>query len=318
LLNDLAGLALAESDEAGLMRALRVAKRRAHLTIAIADIAGLWQLKRITRALSDFSDAAVAAATSHLLRLAHGGGELELPHPEQPMLDSGLIILGLGKLGARELNYSSDIDLIVLFDLDRVRYRGARRARILREAARGLVRLLQDATQDGYVLRVRPAPAARSLFHPARHVDHRGRDLLRGHGPELGTRRDDQGARHRRRRDGGQEFLRNLRPSSGASISTSPRSRTSIPSSGRSMRSKASQRRGRGPQHQGRPRRHPRDRVLRPDPAADLGRRNPDLRTRATLDTLEGLVASAAPIATWPTISAPPIVTSAMSSIDCR
>ncbi len=60
LLNDLAGLALAQPDETSLMHSLRVAKRHAHLTIAIADIAGVWELKRITRALSDFADAAVA------------------------------------------------------------------------------------------------------------------------------------------------------------------------------------------------------------------------------------------------------------------
>ena len=150
LLNDLVGLALAQPDEATLMRELRVAKRRAHLTIAIADIVGNWALEQVTGALSDFADAAVAAAASFLLRQAHNGEELDLPHLDDPARDSGLIILGLGKLGARELNYSSDIDLIVLFDLDRVRYRGKRTAReCFVKLARGLVKLLQDATQDG-------------------------------------------------------------------------------------------------------------------------------------------------------------------------
>jgi glutamate-ammonia-ligase adenylyltransferase len=168
LLNDLAGLALGEPDEATLMRELRIAKRRAHLTIAIADIAGTWDLEQVTGALSDFADAAVAAAASFLLRQAHISEELDLPHPSDPARDSGLIILGLGKLGARELNYSSDIDLIVLFDLDRVRYRGKRTAReCFVKLARGLVKLMQDATQDGYVLRVdlrlRPDPASTPL-----------------------------------------------------------------------------------------------------------------------------------------------------------
>ena len=168
LLNDLAGLALAETDEVSLMRELRVAKKRAHLTIAIADIVGAWPLERVTAALSDFADSAVAAATAYLLRQAHGGGELDLPHPENPVLESGLVILGLGKLGARELNYSSDIDLIVLFDLERVHYRGKRTAReCFVKLARGLVKLLQDATQDGYVLRVdlrlRPDPSSTPL-----------------------------------------------------------------------------------------------------------------------------------------------------------
>ncbi|MEZ5831415.1 MAG: bifunctional [glutamine synthetase] adenylyltransferase/[glutamine synthetase]-adenylyl-L-tyrosine phosphorylase [Dongiaceae bacterium] len=168
LLNDLADLALADQDDASLMHSLRIAKRRAHLTIAIADIVRAWPLERVTGALSDFADSAVAATTAFLLHQAHNNGELELPHPESPVRESGLVILGLGKLGARELNYSSDIDLIVLFDLDRVRYRGKRTAReCFVKVARGLVRLLQDATQDGYVLRVdlrlRPDPSSTPL-----------------------------------------------------------------------------------------------------------------------------------------------------------
>ena len=128
LLNDLAGLALAETDEASLMQALRIAKRRAHLTIAIADIVGIWPLKRITRALSDFADAAVArgqlaSAAPGSQRRRTGAAASRASRSR----DSGLIILGLGKLGARELNYSSDIDLIVLFDLDRVAIAARRR-----------------------------------------------------------------------------------------------------------------------------------------------------------------------------------------------
>ena len=213
LLNDLAALALAESDEATVMRELRIAKRRAHLTVAIADIAGTWELKRITRALSDFADAAVAAATSCLLRQAHNGGELELPHPEQPALDSGLIILGLGKLGARELNYSSDIDLIVLFDLDRVVYRGRKTAReCFVKLARGLVRLLQDATADGYVLRVdlrlRPDPSstplAMSTIAAETYYEGMGQNWERAAMIKARVTAGDMPA--------GNQFLRNLRP----------------------------------------------------------------------------------------------------------
>ncbi len=168
LLNDLAHLGRAETDESALMRQLRQAKRRAHLTIALADIVKAWPLERVTGALSDFADSAVGAAIAFLLRQAHLAGEIELPDPETPEKGSGLVILGLGKLGAGELNYSSDIDLIVLFDLDIVRYRGRRTAReFFVKLARNLVRLLQDATQDGYVLRVdlrlRPDPASTPL-----------------------------------------------------------------------------------------------------------------------------------------------------------
>lgn len=168
LLNDLAELGRNETQESVLMRRLRQAKRCAHLTIAVADIIRAWPLERVTGALSDFADSAVGAAVAFLLRQAHQAEELDLRHPEDPAQDSGLVILGLGKLGACELNYSSDIDLIVLFDPDIVRYRGRRTAReCFVKLARNLVRLLQDATQDGYVLRVdlrlRPDPASTPL-----------------------------------------------------------------------------------------------------------------------------------------------------------
>jgi glutamate-ammonia-ligase adenylyltransferase len=168
LLNDLAELGRSATDESALMRQLRQAKRRAHLTIAVADIAGAWSIEQVTAALSDFADAAVGATVAFLLRQAHQAQELDLPHPEDPQKESGLVILGLGKLGACELNYSSDIDLIVLFDPDIVRYRGRKTAReCFVKLARNLVRLMQDATQDGYVMRVdlrlRPDPASTPL-----------------------------------------------------------------------------------------------------------------------------------------------------------
>src|SRR5262245_2736772 len=213
LLNDLAGLAAGNPDEASLMRELRLAKRRAHLTIAIADIARTWPLKRITRALSDFADAAVAAATAYLLRQAASAGELELPDANNPVSESGLVILGLGKLGARELNYSSDIDLIVLFDLDRVRYCGKKTAReCFVKLTRGLVRLLQDATQDGYVLRVdlrlRPDPSstplAMSTIAAETYYEGMGQNWERAAMIKARVTAGDVPA--------GDEFLRNLRP----------------------------------------------------------------------------------------------------------
>jgi glutamate-ammonia-ligase adenylyltransferase len=213
LLNDLAGLATGTPDEANLMRELRIAKRRAHLTIAIADIVRAWPLKRITRALSDFADAAVAAAAACLLREAANVGELELPQPGNPVGESGLVILGLGKLGARELNYSSDIDLIVLFDLDRVRYRGRKTAReCFVKLTRGLVRLLQDATQDGYVLRVdlrlRPDPSstplAMSTIAAETYYEGMGQNWERAAMIKARVIAGDVPA--------GEEFLRNLRP----------------------------------------------------------------------------------------------------------
>src|SRR5215813_1433796 len=130
----------ADPDRAALMRRLRIAKRRAALLVALADIAGWWPLERVTAALTELAEASLRAALRFLLRAAHHAGEIELPRPEDPERESGLIVLGMGKLGARELNYSSDIDLIVLFDTDRVRYRGRQSAhQLFARMARDLV-----------------------------------------------------------------------------------------------------------------------------------------------------------------------------------
>ena len=76
------------------------------------------QLARGTAALSDLAEAALRLATAHLMRMAHESGELALPDPDDPALGCGFTVIGMGKLGARELNYSSDIDLILLYDPD--------------------------------------------------------------------------------------------------------------------------------------------------------------------------------------------------------
>ena len=154
-----------DPDRAALMRRLRIAKRRAALLVALADIAGWWPLERVTAALTDLAEASLRAALRFLLRAAHHGGELELPHLGDPERESGLIVLGMGKLGARELNYSSDIDLIVLFDTERVRYRGRQSPhQLFARMARDLVRLMDERTEDGYAfrtdLRLRPDPAS--------------------------------------------------------------------------------------------------------------------------------------------------------------
>ena len=160
--------ALESLDEAGLMAALRRARRQVALIVATADVAGLWPLEKITWALSRFAEAALHAAIAHLLRKAHEIGDISLPFPDEPERDCGLIVLGLGKLGAGELNYSSDIDLILLFERDKVRYTGRKTAQeCFVRMARNLVKLLQDATAEGYVfrtdLRLRPDPASTPL-----------------------------------------------------------------------------------------------------------------------------------------------------------
>src|SRR3984957_6960588 len=106
-----------DEQEADLMPALRRAKRESALLIALADIGGVWDVVAATEALTRFADAAVRAALAFLVRKHARAGLLaldaEAPDPED---GSGVVVLALGKHGARELNYSSDIDLIVLYD----------------------------------------------------------------------------------------------------------------------------------------------------------------------------------------------------------
>src|ERR1700722_15102438 len=106
-----------DDDEADLMRALRLAKRESALLIALADIGGVWGLVEVTEALSLFADAAVSCALRFLLRQSAAAGRLIMDADGRgPELGCGLVVLALGKHSARELNYSSDVDLIVLFD----------------------------------------------------------------------------------------------------------------------------------------------------------------------------------------------------------
>ena len=130
-------------------------RRRRHalaLAVALADLSGEQPLEWVTAALSDFADTAMHQALEAAM--------LERMPDAAPV---GLTVLALGKLGSRELNYSSDVDLILLFDPATL----PRRPRDdPGEAAvrygRRFVELLQQRTADGYVarvdLRLRPAP----------------------------------------------------------------------------------------------------------------------------------------------------------------
>jgi [glutamine synthetase] adenylyltransferase / [glutamine synthetase]-adenylyl-L-tyrosine phosphorylase len=151
-------------DVADLMRRLRIARRRVALTAALAEIAAAWSLEQQMTALTRFAETAIEAGLRHLLRRTAGTPFAPDSEPD----NSGLIILGMGKLGGGELNYSSDIDLILLYD-------PARAPSVARDAlhgffnrlARELVRILDERTGDGYVfrtdLRLRPDPRSTPL-----------------------------------------------------------------------------------------------------------------------------------------------------------
>ena len=184
----------------------------------------------------------------------------------------------MGKLGAGELNYSSDVDLIVLYDPECMRRRPAATSRQNRfvRLARDLVRLMEERTADGYVfrtdLRLRPDPGATppaiSVLAAEVYYETLGQNWERAAMIKARPVAGDRAA--------GERFLARIRPfvwrqhldfaairdihSIKRQIHAPPRRR---------------QDRRRRAQRQARPRRHPRDRVLRPDAAADLGRARP-------------------------------------------
>lgn len=155
-------------SEAEVMVALRRAKREAAFVIAIADLARLFSAFDTTRWLTALADAAVAAAIDHLLLNAHSSGKLKLPDLDQPSRGSGLAVIGMGKHGAGELNYSSDIDIVVFYDTASVILPDPLDAsETYGRMMRRLVRILQERTGEGYVfrtdLRLRPDPGSTPL-----------------------------------------------------------------------------------------------------------------------------------------------------------
>ncbi|MAU99111.1 MAG: bifunctional [glutamate--ammonia ligase]-adenylyl-L-tyrosine phosphorylase/[glutamate--ammonia-ligase] adenylyltransferase [Fulvimarina sp.] len=163
-----ANLPAADDSEKAVMAALREARGRVALLLGLADVFGALTPDETTRILSDFAEAAVAAALRFCLLDLHGRGKIVLPHPGEPEKSSGVFVLGMGKLGAQELNYSSDIDIIVLYDERRALTKDPLDApETLSRLVRRLARILSERTGDGYVartdLRLRPDPSAMPL-----------------------------------------------------------------------------------------------------------------------------------------------------------
>ncbi|MBX3430766.1 MAG: bifunctional [glutamine synthetase] adenylyltransferase/[glutamine synthetase]-adenylyl-L-tyrosine phosphorylase [Hyphomonadaceae bacterium] len=151
-------------DEAMII--LRRAKDAAHLAAALADLSRAWPLMQVTGAITKFADAALRAAlTVAASESAKRGditgadfGDMAGPAP-------GVALIAMGKMGAGELNYSSDIDFSVFFDAEKLAAAGAREPRVAAvRLVAPLVRTLEEVTPEGYVfrtdLRLRPDPGS--------------------------------------------------------------------------------------------------------------------------------------------------------------
>jgi glutamate-ammonia-ligase adenylyltransferase len=142
---------------------LRRAKRRVALLAGLADLGGVWALEPVTGALTALADRAVDLSIRRLVADEIRRGKLPGQGPEDADTGAGMVALAMGKMGAGELNYSSDIDLVCLFDQDRygADWQEARAAFI--RVTRKMTGLLSDITGEGYVfrsdLRLRPDAA---------------------------------------------------------------------------------------------------------------------------------------------------------------
>ena len=155
-------------------RSLRRLKRDLHLLIAIADVGGAWRLGEVTSALSDFADAVVDVAFRHACRMALGRGGM--PENGLSIVPRGLFVVAMGKYGAKELNYSSDIDLCIFYD-------GAGAERFFSDGLQAdfcslflsnIDKLIHRRTPEGYVFRIdyrlRPDPSATPVIVTTSHA----------------------------------------------------------------------------------------------------------------------------------------------------
>ncbi|MEO1322161.1 MAG: bifunctional [glutamine synthetase] adenylyltransferase/[glutamine synthetase]-adenylyl-L-tyrosine phosphorylase [Pseudomonadota bacterium] len=140
------------------MSELRIAKRRAHLAIAASDLSGRKDLQSTTFDITRFADATVEAALADALR-------------DRDLDSAGLFVVALGKMGAHELNYSSDIDIAAFFDPDVFQSDTSEAARAIQKVSR----ILSDRTPEGYVfrtdLRLRPDPSSTPVAVSTRRAE---------------------------------------------------------------------------------------------------------------------------------------------------
>jgi glutamate-ammonia-ligase adenylyltransferase len=147
-----------------LPSALRQGKRRVALMTGLADLAGVWPLEEVTGRLTDYADLAADLAMKACVGAEIKRGKLPGATEDDIATAGGMVALAMGKMGAGELNYSSDIDLICLFDetrFDPDDYHEARASFV--RATRKMAAMLNDRTAEGYVfrtdLRLRPDPS---------------------------------------------------------------------------------------------------------------------------------------------------------------
>jgi glutamate-ammonia-ligase adenylyltransferase len=152
--------AAAEAQAADVMAAVRRERSTLALALGIGDLAGRLALEQVVRPLSDLADRQLERALDAAIAERTPGAEAR-----------GFSIIALGKLGGRELNYSSDVDLVFLYDPETLprKPREEPEQAALRVGQR-IVEILQKRTEDGYAfrvdLRLRPSPEVTPIALP--------------------------------------------------------------------------------------------------------------------------------------------------------
>lgn len=168
----------------GVLSGLRTVKRRAALLTGLADLAGVWNLDAVTSALTTLADISTHRALETGLAPVLRRGLIPGHSEEDAASGAGLAVLAMGKMGAGELNYSSDIDLICLFDETRFDVGDLAEARAgYVKAVRSMAKTLSELTAEGYVfrtdLRLRPdaavTPVAISMAAAEHYYEAQGR-----------------------------------------------------------------------------------------------------------------------------------------------
>ena len=172
------------SSENVLTQTLRISKRRIALWVALCDLGGVLNLEEVTKTLTQFADLAVQLALRAAIRRQIKRAKLPGVKSDADPDGLGMFVLGMGKMGAHELNYSSDIDLICLFDENRFEldeFYQARKGFIA--ATKDMSAMLNDLTEEGYVFRtdfrLRPdtsvTPVCIGMEAAERYYESRGR-----------------------------------------------------------------------------------------------------------------------------------------------
>ncbi|MBW0158768.1 glutamine-synthetase adenylyltransferase [Sedimentimonas flavescens] len=192
---------------------LRRAKRRIALLTGLADLGGVWTLEQVTGALTDLADHAVNLAITRLVADEIRRNKIPGAEPQDAETGAGMVALAMGKMGAGELNYSSDIDLICLFDQTRYDPSDVMEARAaFIRVTRKMAAMLSDITGEGYVfrtdLRLRPdasvTPVCISMASAELYYEAEGRTWERAAYIKARACAGDIGA--------GERFLQSLTP----------------------------------------------------------------------------------------------------------